>query len=73
VTKDVEVAQDPETEFSNLIKHTPMITETLEGSSRVPQFEELLVSLSIKPNRLQIELLQLKMLLGSLILFTPLV
>ncbi len=34
MTKDVEVAQDPETELSNLIKHTPMITETLEGSSR---------------------------------------
>jgi hypothetical protein len=50
-----------------------MITETLEGSSRVPQFEELLISLSITPNRLQRELLQLKTLLGSLILFTPLV
>ncbi len=34
VTKDGEVAQDPETELSNFIQHTPMITEILEGSSR---------------------------------------
>ena len=33
VTKDGEVAQDPEAELSNFIHDTPMITEILEGSS----------------------------------------
>ena len=34
VTKDGEVAQDPETELSNFIQQTSIINEILEGSSR---------------------------------------